>query len=573
MYIKNLIISSETKGPIRNIEFHKGLNLIVDKTVKTEETQTGNNVGKTTVLRLIDFCLGNSASSLYQDPENKSEQNREVKDFLIANQVLITLVLVDNLDNPSQKVVIERNFLQRKNKVYRINGKDVGCKSEINATLRKYIFPTVQVEKPTFRQLISHNIRYEEDRLTNTLKTLGAYGSDEEYETLYLYMFGCDYDQGETRTSILTKRDKEEAYKRRLERSQTKGAYKVALSVIENEIVKYEQKKSELNINPDLESDVQKLNEVKMELNKVLGELTSLTIRKDVIKEAETDMLNRRFDEDMDQLRVIYEQACRFIPQMQHNFEELVSYHNQMLVNKTKFMTQELPDLEDKIQAITARVDQLREEEAKLQVAITASDTFADMEEIIKQLNDLYQKKGAYESAINSIEEVENIISELNSELMKIDGNLFSSNFQEQISKQLAKFNVIFSDFSEKLYEEQYAIKCDPVTKKGKQIYKFAPIDVNFSTGKKQGEISCFDLAYTKFADSECIPCLHFLLNDKKELVHGNQLNKLSLIANEENIQFVASILEDKLTPELRNQDNYVVELREDDKLFRIENL
>lgn len=573
MYIKNLIISSETKGPIRNIEFHKGLNLIVDKTVKTDETQTGNNVGKTTVLRLIDFCLGNSASSLYQDPENKSEQNSEVKDFLIANQVLITLVLVDNLDNPSKKVVIERNFLQRKNKVYRINGEDVGSKSEINATLRKYIFPTVQVEKPTFRQLISHNIRYEEDRLTNTLKTLGAYGSDEEYETLYLYMFGCDYDQGETRTRILTKRDKEEAYKRRLERSQTKGAYKVALGVIENEIVKYEQKKSELNINPDLESDVQKLNEVKMELNKVLGELTSLTIRKDVIKEAESDMMNRRFDEDMDQLRVIYEQACRFIPQMQHNFEELVSYHNQMLVNKTKFMTQELPDLEDKIQAITARVDQLREEEAKLQVAITASDTFADMEEIIKQLNDLYQKKGAYESAINSIEEVENIISELNSELMKIDGNLFSSNFQEQISKQLAKFNVIFSDFSEKLYEEQYAIKCDHVTKKGKQIYKFAPIDVNFSTGKKQGEISCFDLAYTKFADSECIPCLHFLLNDKKELVHGNQLNKLSLIANEENIQFVASILEDKLTPELRNQDNYVVELREDDKLFRIENL
>lgn len=573
MYIKNLIISSETKGPIRNIEFHKGLNLIVDKTVKTYETQTGNNVGKTTVLRLIDFCLGNSASSLYQDPENKSEQNSEVKDFLIANQVLITLVLVDNLDNPSKKVVIERNFLQRKNKVYRINGEDVGSKSEINATLRKYIFPTVQVEKPTFRQLISHNIRYEEDRLTNTLKTLGAYGSDEEYETLYLYMFGCDYDQGETRTRILTKRDKEEAYKRRLEKSQTKGAYKVALGVIENEIVKYEQKKSELNINPDLESDVQKLNEVKMELNKVLGELTSLTIRKDVIKEAEADMLNRRFDEDMDQLRVIYEQACRFIPQMQHNFEELVSYHNQMLVNKTKFMTQELPDLEDKIQAITARVDQLREEEAKLQVAITASDTFADMEEIIKQLNDLYQKKGAYESAINSIEEVENIISELNCELMKIDGNLFSSNFQEQISKQLAKFNVIFSDFSEKLYEEQYAIKCDHVTKKGKQIYKFAPIDVNFSTGKKQGEISCFDLAYTKFADSECIPCLHFLLNDKKELVHGNQLNKLSLIANEENIQFVASILEDKLTPELRNQDNYVVELREDDKLFRIENL
>lgn len=574
MYIKNLSISSETKGPLRNIEFHRGLNLIVDKTTQSNETQTGNNVGKTTVLRLIDFCLGGSATSLYRDPENKSEENREVKEFLIKEQVMITLILVDNLDTPSHKIVIERNFLQRKNRIYKVNGENVGSKStEINATLRKYIFPTVRVDKPTFRQLISHNIRYEEDRLVNTLKTLGAYGSDEEYETLYLYMFGCDYNQGEARTRILTKKDKEETYKKRLEKSQTKGAYKVALNVIENEIAKYEQNKAKLNINPNLEKDVKSLNKVKAELNRILGELTSLSIRKEVIIDAETDMKNRRFDEDLEQLKTIYEQACSFIPEIQRSFEELVSYHNQMLVNKTKFMTQELPELEEKTQSIQARVKQLREVESRLQISITASDTFEYLEDIIKHLNDLYQKKGAYESAINSIEEVENVISDLKQDLKKIDDNLFSTNFQDQISEQLAKFNVIFANFSQQLYQEQYAIKCDPVTKKGKQIYKFAPIDVNFSTGKKQGEISCFDLAYTKFADAECIPCLHFLLNDKKELVHGNQLNKIAQIANDENIQFVASILEDKLTPELKDPSNYIIELREDDKLLRIENV
>lgn len=30
------------------------------------------------------------------------------------------------------------------------------------------------------------------------------------------------------------------------------------------------------------------------------------------------------------------------------------------------------------------------------------------------------------------------------------------------------------------------------------------------------GEISCFDIAYTMFADDMNIPCVHFLLNDKK---------------------------------------------------------
>ena len=569
MFIKRLTISGDN-GEIRNLTFHKGLNLIVDKTVTSDDaSRTGNNVGKTTVLRLIDFCLGNSADSLYKDPENKSEVNHEVKDFLTSQRVLITLELVDNLDAPGRRVVIERNFLQRKERVYTINGESVGSKKEeIAEALLKYIFPDVKVAKPTFRQLVSHNIRYEEYRLNSTLKTL-MYGSDEDYETLYLFMFGCDYDQGEARTRILAKREREETFKRRLEKVQTKGAYKVALDVIEGDIEKLEKRKRELNINPNLEQQVERLNRVKQELNSVLGSLSALTIRKSVIDEALSDIQGRKFDDNLDAVAAIYKQASAYIPNLQKSFEDLVSYHNQMLENKKEFLSSELPNIEGSISRYQKQVDELRREELELSAEITSSDTFADLEEVIGMLNALFQKKGSYEAAITSITEVENNIAELNRELEGIDSNLFSEGFQQQIDSQLGKFNGIFSSFSNRLYGEQYAIKCDPDTKRGKRVYKFATIDVNFSSGKKHGEISCFDLAYTKFADIEGIACLHFLLNDKKELMHGNQLNEIAKIANEENIQFVASILEDKLTDELRDQKYYVVELEENNKLFR----
>lgn len=569
MFIKRLTISGDN-GEIRNLIFHKGLNLIVDKTVTSDAaSRTGNNVGKTTVLRLIDFCLGNSADTLYKDPENKSEVNHEVKDFLINQRVLITLELVDNLDAPGKRVVIERNFLQRKERVFTINGESVGSKKEeIAEALLKHIFPDVKVTKPTFRQLVSHNIRYEEYRLNSTLKTL-MYGSDEDYETLYLFMFGCDYDQGEARTRILAKREREETFKRRLEKVQTKGAYKVALDVIEGDIEKLEKRKRELNINPNLEQQVERLNRVKQELNSVLGTLSALTIRKSVIDEALSDIQGRKFDDNLDVIAAIYKQASAFIPNLQKSFEDLVSYHNQMLENKKEFLSSELPNIEGAISRSQKQVDELRREELKLSAEITSSDTFADLEDVIGLLNALFQKKGSYEAAISSITEVENNIAELNRELESIDTNLFSEGFQQQIDSQLAKFNGIFSSFSNRLYGEQYAIKCDPDTKRGKRVYKFATIDVNFSSGKKHGEISCFDLAYTKFADIEGIACLHFLLNDKKELMHGNQLNEIAKIANEENIQFVASILEDKLTDELRDQKYYVVELEEGNKLFR----
>lgn len=105
---------------------------------------------------------------------------------------------------------------------------------------------------------------------------------------------------------------------------------------------------------------------------------------------------------------------------------------------------------------------------------------------------------------------------------------------------------------------------------KGRCLYVFSAFNTNFSSGKKQGEISCFDIAYTLFADDEEIPCMHFLLNDKKELMHGNQLLRIAQLVNAKGIQFVASILTDKLPDELRADQYCVLKLSQQDKLFRI---
>ena len=57
MFIKNLKVSTSSKI-IRNMNFQTGLNLIIDDTPTDDQKQTGNNVGKTTVLKLISYCLG-----------------------------------------------------------------------------------------------------------------------------------------------------------------------------------------------------------------------------------------------------------------------------------------------------------------------------------------------------------------------------------------------------------------------------------------------------------------------------------------------------------------------------------
>lgn len=86
MFLKSLLIE-KGREIIRNIEFHKGLNLIVDETPSNDTKTTGNNIGKTTVLKLIDFCLGAKQSIIYSDTETKKEEYELVKDFLQKNRI------------------------------------------------------------------------------------------------------------------------------------------------------------------------------------------------------------------------------------------------------------------------------------------------------------------------------------------------------------------------------------------------------------------------------------------------------------------------------------------------------
>jgi len=546
--------------------------LIVDETPVSHDKETGNNVGKTTVLMLIDFCLGANAKHIYTDPENKKEEHKLVKNFLINNKVLITLILKEDLSNEgSREFCIERNFLPRKQKIQRINGEDK-TDIEFEEALTNMLFPGHYGKKPTFRQIISHNIRYNDLSINNTLKTLDRYTRDDEYETLYLFLLGCDFEKGDVKQELLSQIRLEQTFKSRLEKEQTKSAYETALSILEQEITLLDRRKSSFNLNENLESDLDKLNQVRYQMNLISSEIGKLRIRRDLIHETEKDISSGVSNIDLQQLQLIYNQAITRISSIQKSFEDLCQFHNQMIAEKVKYIVKDLPKLDADINSKSKHLRRLLQEEAALTLAISRSESFEELEKVITELNEQYRKKGEYENIISQLTLAEENLEKLNRRLNDIDDSLFSQSVEYKIKEQVNKFNKHFSAISYKLYGEHYALKVDPVVNnKGQRLYKFSAFNTNFSSGKKQGEISCFDIAYTLFADEENIPCLHFLLNDKKELMHDNQLLKIAQLVNDIGIQFVASILKDKLPEELNREDYFVLKLSQKDKLFRIE--
>ena len=570
MFLKALIINRGDGQVIREIPFRRGLNLIVDETPAGGGRETGNSVGKTTVLKLIDFCLGGDPREIYIDPENRQNEYKLVRDFLVTERVVITLLLANDLDDPSARVVrIDRNFCARKEKIQRVDGQDL-TDADFEKALTDLLLPGRYPRKPTFRQIISHNIRYKDESVNNVLRTLDRFSRADEYETLYLFLLGCDFSRGDEKQSIRAKIELEEKFRRRLEEQQTKSGYEALLAQVNEDITRTDARRTALDLNPNFEADLERLNRVRYLINGCSSVIGRLELRRDLIVETERGMAAEESKIDVAQLRQLYEQATALVGGIQKKFEELQDFHNRMLAAKTRFIANELPQLNVRLDEERRRLNELMVEEKAIAAAVTKTDSFSALEKLVVEQSALFQQKGDYLKTIKQIETVESSLNGLNRELGEIDAELFSDAFATRLRDQLTKFNRNFAAVSDKLYGERYALKADTKNVKGRRVYEFQAFNTNFSSGKKQGEISCFDIAYTVFADDEGIPVFHFLLNDKKELMHDNQLVNIARLVNERGIQFVASILQDKL-PEALKDDRYIIlRLSQTDKLFRI---
>ncbi|ADR23851.1 conserved hypothetical protein [Mycoplasma leachii PG50] len=569
MFIKRLKISTPNQV-IRDLEFKKGLNLIVDNTPMNDLTQTGNNVGKTTVLKLISFCLAGNADDIYKGIESKTT-NDIVKDFLIDNKVLITLELVENLDNPfSNKITIQRNFLNKKERIIRLNDKDFASKDELAKELLDVIFPNHQSEKPSFREIISHNLRYKDQSINSTLKTLHSTTKDAQYEILHLFLLGFSFSNSKELLDFQNQLKFEQDHlKKLLSSNSDKQIYVDTLKIIDNEINELNKKKETLNIDEDFQINLDVFNEIKHNISMLSNKIGLLEIRKNSINDFINRMNSNRSSVDTKQLELIYNQTNLFIPKLHKTFDQLVNFHNKMLDEKIAFASKELPEIFKQMSSLQNQLNELLKVEKDLSIRLSKDDTFKELDKIITQLNRKHYEKGEYETKLSQINDSEEIIFKLKQKISLLSNDLYSKEFKNKLDERLNTFNKYFQRLSDTLYNERYFLTYSIENEKSKPYYKFNLSVLNHSSGKKQGEIICYDLAYIQFADHFNINCLHFLLNDKKELMSDNQLISISNYLLNSNAQLIISILKDKIPDKVWKNSNVVLELSQKDKLFK----
>ncbi|MCK4663682.1 MAG: DUF2326 domain-containing protein [Bacteroidales bacterium] len=574
MFLKYLHITKNGKT-LRKIDFKKGVNLIVDTTPKSKIKETGNNVGKTTVLRLVDYCLGSSGKDIYQGTEFK-DTDTNVEQFLINNNVEISLCLISSLDDSNaKKIILKRNFLQRKQKIASINGENYpNIRKEYCIELNKLIFG-IKADKPTFRQIVSRFIRNDALKMNNILYYLPI-NKKNIYETVFLYMFGVKGknellsekqildDQLTLENKILSK----------ISGRQPATTIEQVLKTLHNDIEELNDKKKKFNVSPKYQEEFEKLKFIKEKINSISSKLAERQMRLNLMQENINDLKENISTVDNEALKTMYSETKSFIPELQKKFEDAVKFHNSLIQNKLKFISKDIPTIENEIEELKESLNSELQNEETVGSKLSNSGSLSDYDLLVEELNAKFEKKGQFEEKLAQIKSLEKSISEKKERLSKINIEIDKS--EPELAANITLFNKFFTYYSKELYDEKFVLSHYV----DKDIYKLRidNLDANTGDGKKKVQIAAFDLAYIAFTKKIGMQSLSFEMHDRIEGIHSHQLSTLFELVNSDkfNGQYIVSVLKDKFdNDKLKSylEENKRLELSQNDKLFRIENV
>jgi uncharacterized protein YydD (DUF2326 family) len=553
---------------LREIRFKEGLNLILDKPTVSGK-QSGNNVGKTTVIRLIDFCLGSDGNEIWQDSEFKGNINQDVFDLLHGTPaVFITLKISDKLRGGHS---FRRSFNVKEQKGSGQLYIDDVLQNSITAyrnEVKNILFGTT-ARKPSLRQLAPKFVRSSSALMGKTLKFL-PYGSEVDYEALHLFLFGF-FNVGvlEERAALTDRRAVVARDLLGATRQRKEGEIEQLLLHLRREI---EEAQAAIQVRgevPEIAAVANSVSEIRAQasdvgsaLGRIEGEIASINLAIASLKQ-DYDSI------DYVAVKSIYSEAGRYHEKLQHDWEELSNFVANLRGRKERFLQQQLDALNEKAAIANQTLAHLQVQENSLVTALRKTRAFevalearADLHEKLKQVGGLEQSLHAIQSLRVSLE---NIDRELESTKQTIEDG------KSELTQRVSLFNEFFSALSKELYGEQYLLTFDE-SKDGSIVFSLTSVGANVGAGKKVSQTAAFDIAYIKFLHAAGINFPTFVCHDGVEAIHGNQLSALLTTANALDGQMVLAAIRDKL-PGISDtflEKNTILELSQNDKLFKL---
>lgn len=565
MLLERLEILSK-KGLIRDVPFNlQGLNLIVDNAPIVENsTVSGNSVGKTTFIRSVDFCFGSDGKDIYVDKENKTD-NDLVKNFLIENEVSFILSI---LNKNSERTILRRSFNSKNDLI--INEIKYDNITLYKKKLLEILFHIPHSEsKISLREIIKKFVRSDSYSENNIYKILHTSKKDSAYEAIYLLLFG--FPNQEIISTRLILSDRIDTLKKELKKLSGKSnlpRLQNRLAQLQGLISDNEEQIKNLDLPKTYEIQIDKLKSLKSRTAELSSALGNLNTKISLSQKTRNELLHSESKIDPTSIQKLYEEAKLLIGTIQKPFEEVLSFHNKMVLNKVKFVEQHILKLEQERNIVKHELDSLLKDQSNVLRLLDDTGTFDDLIKVREDINLLYVEKG---KLVHQIDQIQKINSEIDSKTIEFkEVNLTFQTYLEELNLNISEiFNKkYFTEYTNRTHGEKLYIYYDSENRK----FAFDNLGGNPGDGYKKTEIIAFDLAFISYFNELGLDFPLFFLHDKFEIVHPNQIQSIFEIADSINGQLFISVLKSSVSflGDEYIERKKILELSQDSKFFKI---
>ena len=506
------------KPSFHETEFTSGVNIILaDRSASATKKDTTNGLGKSTLIEIIDFCLGG----------NRSKKGLGA-DALAEWSFTLDLTVGDN-DVSVTRATDKPNFIQ-------IDGSSNGwCEqptadmygmSGLNNEQWKNIIAqfffginnldSVEKYRPSARSLLPYFIRSQAAAYQSPFKHTNSQLT-WNWQLNNAFLLGLDWKKSSDRQRIRDKAKVLDELKEAIDTGIIDGELKSVGELeaerlqLTNKIERDRKALESFQVHPQYRAIEKKANSLTAEIHKLVNENVTDKRRLDRYQESIKDE-EKPSEEKLEEFYVEVDIA---LPDTAiKTLNEAREFNKQLIINRQNFIAAEIISLEEGIGAREEKITNLTNQRAEYLNTLSGQGA---LEEYTK-LQELYtltcSQRDILDDRITQVRRMTSIKDEIKAEVLELKRKTeLDHEDRRQVWSQAL---TLFSDFSERLYNSPGSLAID-IDNNG---YKF---DVEIEKAKSQGigmmKIFCYDLMLVSFACKRGLG-IDFLIHDSN-IFHG----------------------------------------------------
>ncbi|ENM5880725.1 hypothetical protein [Vibrio metoecus] len=563
MQLVKLVVRSPLKI-IRECTFNSGLNIITNK------GEHGNQVGKSTVLRIINFCLGSDGTSIWHDPESK-QINEGVYNFIVGGGVYFDL-FVKMSSNDKNPVLITRTIEKPKSRLKRlswINGIEYKSQDAFELALQALL--KVSYAKPNYKTLKNRLFRVRKEVANAPLKYDNIFTSEADYRVIYSYLFGFSaHDQVKEEYNLNLDLKQIEAREKSLKNGKDISEYHLEIERIKSNINKLRSMENEFDFSGVHLEKLKDLNNVRSYISSSSSNIYKLNTQLDFSHRTIEQYENKKAEIDIKLLSSIYSEANSLIPNLSKSFSDVVDFHNKMLENKITFTKNQVNKLLDKIDTESKNLDTYLNKEKLILKNLINEQHLAGFFMIEDEIQKESVELGKCQYVVDEIDSMKIEKHKIDKKLETIKSKIKSEKLE--LENNINLFNDCFEPLNKKLFDVdgvKFSANFDDTESLNFRIINQSKI---LGDGAPRALSMATDLAFVVYAKNKGLKLPYLTLQDYLDAIDEDKLAILSEWADKNGIQVILSVLNDKLSrvPEPLKTNSIKFELSKDDKFFRL---